>query len=133
MLYLQMFVIALIIFFLVDILWLGVIAKNLYQEKIGFLLKDNVNWAAAIIFYLLFIGGVIFFVLVPAWERESVMYAFLVGGLFGFITYATYDLANLATVKNWPLSLTFIDLAWGSFLGLSTSGFTYLILTIFNS
>ncbi len=131
MAYIQMFVVALIIFFLVDMLWLGVIAKNLYQKKIGFLLKDNVNWVAAIIFYLLFIGGVVFFVLIPAQNQDSALYAFLVGGLFGLITYATYDLTNLATVKNWPLSLTFIDLAWGSFLGFSTAGFTYLILTIF--
>jgi len=131
MAYIQMFVVALIIFFLVDMIWLGVIAKNLYQKKIGFLLKDNVNWVAAIIFYLLFIGGVVFFVLIPAQNQDSALYAFLVGGLFGLITYATYDLTNLATVKNWPLSLTFIDLAWGSFLGFSTAGFTYLILTIF--
>ena len=79
------------------------------------------------IFYLLFIVGLVIFVITPAVEKNSCMYALLFGALFGFITYATYDLTNLATLKDWPLLVTLVDLAWGAILAASVSVVTYLI------
>ncbi|MFP4286789.1 MAG: DUF2177 family protein [Candidatus Izemoplasmataceae bacterium] len=124
-LFLKIYLIAFIVFFAIDLIWLGIIAKDLYQKTIGHLLKTDVNWVAAIIFYLIFIGGLVFFAIMPAIEKELWTQALLYGLLFGFITYATYDLTNLATLKDWPLKITLIDLAWGSFLGASTSTISY--------
>lgn len=130
LLFLKMYGIALVVFFAVDMLWLGVIAKRLYNEQIGHLLKTDVNWAAAIIFYLIFVAGVVTFVLMPAWNDGSFVRALLLGGLFGFIAYSTYDLTNLATMKDWPFFITIIDLAWGTALGALTASISYGILTL---
>jgi len=128
--FLELYLISFVVFFAVDLLWLGIIAKKLYQKEIGHLLKTDVNWIAAVVFYLLFIGGLVVFVLMPAVDAGSLSKAILLGALFGFITYATYDLTNLATMKDWPLKITFIDLAWGTFLGTSTSTITYLLYNL---
>lgn len=125
--FLKLYLIALPVFFSIDMLWLGLIAKNLYAKQIGFLMKSNINWTAAIIFYLLFIVGLVLFVIAPAVEKNSWLHALLFGALFGFITYATYDLTNLATLKDWPLLITIVDLAWGATLGAIVSVATYLI------
>lgn len=114
-----------IVFFAIDMTWLGFIAKNLYRKYLGGFLSDTVNWTAAIIFYLLFIVGIFYFAILPAIEKNSLAKAILSGALFGFFTYATYDLTNLATLKNWPLPIVFIDIIWGAVLtGLvSTAGY----------
>lgn len=124
---LKLYLITVVIFFLVDIVWLGFISKNLYRTYLGHLMAPKVNWYAGVIFYLLFIGGLLFFVINPALEKESLIYAILAGGFFGLVTYGTYDLTNLATIKDWPLNITLIDLGWGTFLNAATSGITYLI------
>jgi uncharacterized membrane protein len=123
----KLFLIALPVFFAIDMIWLVAIAKNFYKEQIGFLMKPDINWLAAIIFYLLFITGLIVFVITPAMVRQSWVHALLYGALFGLVTYATYDLTNLATVKDWPLLVTVVDLVWGSVLAASVSVITYLI------
>lgn len=125
--FVKTYFVALIIFFVIDIIWLVVVARKLYQQKLGFIMSDSPNWMAAAIFYLIFIVGVVFFVINPALEKESWKYALLVGMLFGFITYSTYDLTNLATLKNWPLQITIIDLIWGTSLGGLVSMITYFI------
>jgi uncharacterized membrane protein len=125
--FLKLYAIALPVFFAIDMVWLGFVAKNFYRSQIGFLMRGDVNWVAAIAFYLLFIVGLIFFVVAPAVEKESWTYALLVGALFGLISYATYDLTNLATTKDWPLLVTFVDLVWGAVLAASVSTVTYLI------
>ncbi|MDY0338982.1 MAG: DUF2177 family protein [Acholeplasmataceae bacterium] len=128
----KLYGIAFVLFFVIDLIWLGLIAKNLYQNQIGTLLKTNTNWTAAIIFYLLFIGGLVFFAIQPSISSATLWKAMLYGALFGFITYATYDLTNLATLEGWPIKITIIDLIWGSFLGASTSSLTYVLYhTIF--
>jgi len=93
--------------------WLGIIAKNLYQKYLGDFLTDKVNWTAAIIFYLIYVAGVSVFAIYPSVNKNSALSAAIMGGLFGFFAYATYDLTNLATLKNWPLPIVFIDIAWG--------------------
>lgn len=121
------YLIALFVFFVIDIIWLVVVARKLYQKELGYLMSDKPNWIAAMIFYLIFIVGLVFFVINPALEKGSWSYALLAGMLFGLITYSTYDLTNLATVKDWPLKITIIDLIWGSSLGGVVCTITYFI------
>jgi uncharacterized membrane protein len=125
--FVKLLLIALPVFFAIDMVWLAMVAKNFYQKQIGFLMKPDINWLAAIIFYLLFIIGLIIFVIAPAMVKQSWVHALLYGALFGLVTYATYDLTNLATVKDWPLLVTVVDLIWGSVLAASVSVITYLI------
>ena len=123
----KLFLIALPIFFVIDMAWLILVAKKFYQHQIGFLMKPDINWFAAIIFYLLFIAGLVIFVISPAVEKHSWVHAIFFGALFGLITYATYDLTNLATMKDWPLLVTIVDLIWGTLLASSISVLTYII------
>lgn len=125
--FIKLYAIALPVFFAIDMVWLGLIAKNFYRDQIGVLMKDNINWTAAVVFYLLFIAGLVVFVIGPAIERNSWVHALVFGALFGFISYATYDLTNLATLKDWPLLVTIVDLAWGAVLAASVSTVTYFI------
>jgi uncharacterized membrane protein len=125
--FIKLFIIALPVFFVIDMVWLVLVAKKFYQEQIGYLMKPDINWVAAIIFYLLFIAGLVVFVISPAVEKHSWVHALLFGALFGLITYATYDLTNLATLKEWPLLVTVVDLIWGTVLASAISVITYLI------
>lgn len=127
--FIKLFATALPVFFAIDMVWLGVVARSFYRSQIGALMKPDVNWTAAIIFYLIFVAGLVVFVISPAMEKGSWMHAVLFGGLFGFVCYATYDLTNLAVAKDWPLLVTIVDLAWGAVLAASVSGITYLIVS----
>lgn len=114
-----------VVFFILDMAWLGFIAKDLYKKYLGDFLSEQVNWTAAVIFYLLFVIGVFIFAILPSVEKNSLISAIILGALFGFFTYATYDLTNLATMKNWPINIVFIDILWGAFLTsvVSAAGF----------
>lgn len=114
-----------VVFFAIDMAWLGFIAKDLYRKYLGNFLSDKVNWTAAIVFYLLFIIGIFYFAILPAVEKNSLTKAIISGAFLGILTYATYDLTNLATLKNWPLPIVFIDIAWGALLTgiVSTAGY----------
>jgi uncharacterized membrane protein len=125
--FIKLYLIALPVFFAIDMVWLGLVAKNFYAKYIGFLMTPDVNWAAAIIFYLLFIAGAVVFVITPALEQNSWVHALFLGALFGLITYATYDLTNLATIKNWPLIVTVVDLVWGMSLSALVSIISFFI------
>ncbi len=116
------------VFFIVDIIWLGLIARGFYRKALEPLLTPNINWTAAIIFYFLFLVGVLVFALLPGMEKRSLIYTVGMAALFGFIAYATYDLTNLATLRDWPLMLSIVDMMWGSFLSASTAGLTFLIM-----
>ncbi|MEQ8363461.1 MAG: DUF2177 family protein [Cyclobacteriaceae bacterium] len=122
-----------VVFFAIDLLWLGVVAKGLYNKYLGNLLSDQVNWTAAIIFYLLFIVGIFIFAILPAVDKASLSKAIVLGALFGFFTYATYDLTNLATLKGWPLTIVFIDITWGAVLTATVSAAGYTITRWINS
>ena len=126
--FIKTYLVTFAVFFAIDIVWLGVVAKDLYRKELGFIMADKANWVAAFIFYAIFIVGLIFFVINPALLKESWKYALGVGLFFGFITYATYDLTNLATLKDWPLKITIIDLIWGTSLGGLVSTVSYFIL-----
>lgn len=124
--------IAFTVFFVIDIIWLGFVAKDFYDKHLGFLRSDSINWPAAIIFYAIFIGGLMFFAINPAIEKNSIISAFLIGGLFGFMTYATYDMTNLATLKDWPLIISVVDIIWGTTLNALTAGVSYYIISLFS-
>jgi len=125
--FVKLYLIALPVFFVIDMIWLGLIAKNFYRQQIGFLMKADINWFAAVVFYLLFIGGLVLFVIAPAVEKKLWLNAMVMGALFGLITYATYDLTNLATVRDWPVLVTVVDLIWGTVLASSVSLISYMI------
>jgi uncharacterized membrane protein len=125
--FIKLYFIALPVFLAIDMIWLGLIAKNFYAKQIGFLMKSNINWLAAIIFYLLFIVGLVLFVITPAMQKNSWLQALLLGALFGLITYATYDLTNLATIKDWPVLVTIIDLIWGMTVAGAVSVISFFI------
>ena len=127
MTYLKIFGIALGIFIAIDMVWLTLVAKNLYAKFLGAFMGP-VKWLPAILFYLLFVLGLAFFVIMPAVDRDSLWFVIFAGLFFGFVTYATYDLTNLATLKDWPWQITLIDLAWGSALGALVSTITFLIV-----
>ena len=106
----------LVVMLLVDLPWITVIAKSMYREGIGHLMADNANLPAAVAFYLIYAFGLIWFGLAPHAEAPGIWKAAGSAALFGFIAYATYDLTNLATLRNWPVGLTLADLAWGPFV-----------------
>jgi uncharacterized membrane protein len=115
------------VFFAVDMLWLGLVARKFYQRHIGHLMTDRVIWPAALIFYFIFIAGILIFAVFPAVEKGSFGRAVLLGALFGLFSYSTYDLTNLATLKEWPLSVTIADILWGMALTATVSGAGYWI------
>jgi uncharacterized membrane protein len=126
----SLYAISVPIFFIIDIIWLGFVASNFYRERIGHLME--INWTAALVFYFVFLVGLTYFAIYPAlqdgggWQK-----ALLLGALFGFFTYATYDLTNLATLKNWPLSLVVVDIIWGTTLGASVAAGTLWVYSFF--
>jgi uncharacterized membrane protein len=119
--FLKLYAATLLAFFAVDMVWLGLVARGFYQKHLGFLLRESPNWTAAIIFYLLFVAGLLVFAVLPALRNDSVKHVLALGAFFGLITYATYDLTNQATVKQWPVIVTVVDLAWGTVLAATVS------------
>ena len=125
------YVIALVVFLAIDMVWLTVIAKQFYAQKLGYLMAAKPNLLAALLFYMLFIVGLQFFVLNPALASGSWKAALLPGLFFGLVTYATYDLTNLATIKDWPVIITVLDLVWGSVVTGLTSLVSFWIIRLF--
>lgn len=110
------------VFLAIDIVWLVFITPKLYRQNLGHLLGDKTNFVAAGAFYLLYVGALLFFVINPSIANQSVWQAIWTGAFLGLVMYATYDLTNLATLRDWPLKITVIDLVWGSFVTAATSG-----------
>ena len=115
------------VFFLIDLVWLGLVARGFYRDQMGSLMADPISWPAGVLFYLLWVAGLIFFAVAPALQAGEWTRALLFGAAFGFITYATYDLTNLATLRDWPLTLTVVDMAWGTVLGAVVATASYLL------
>lgn len=129
--YLIPYLVSVPLFLIIDLLWLGVVARDFYREQIGTLLLEQFNWPAAFLFYGLFLVGLTLFAIHPALKSGALMTALVYGALFGFFTYATYDLTNLATLKGWTVPLAVVDIAWGTFLGGAVSTGTYMIVKHF--
>lgn len=124
---LKLFLIAFPVFLVIDLLWLGVVARGFYANQLGSLMKREVNWWAAFAFYVIFVLGLIVFVVDPAVSAGSFGEALWRGAFYGFVTYATYDLTNLATTRDWPVVMTYVDLVWGTVLAASVAIVTYQI------
>ncbi len=123
--YIKYFLVAAGLFCLIDYLWLGKLAKNFYRSRLGNLIAKKPNLRAAILFYILFIVGLMVFAIVPASrDHHPVTQAFTLGALYGFFTYCTYDLTNLATIKGWPTPVVVVDIAWGAVISSSVAGLT---------
>jgi uncharacterized membrane protein len=123
--YTKLYAITLVAFLAIDLFWLGVIAKSMYQKYLGYLMAPEINWWAAFLFYFLFILGLLVFVVEPGLKENSLIETIWRAALFGLITYATYDLTNHATVKDWPAIITVVDLIWGMVLSVIVSSISY--------
>ncbi|MEJ2473193.1 MAG: DUF2177 family protein [Desulfobacterales bacterium] len=118
---------SLLVFLAVDFIWLGWVAQSFYHRQLGELLSQRVNWPAAIAFYMIYIVGLIIFCVAPALSRASLVNAMVLGALYGFFTYATYELTNYALIRNWPAALVPVDIAWGVILCTVVSTGGYLV------
>lgn len=125
--YLKLYAIAVTAFLAADGLWLGLVARKFYADKLGKLMTDNVKWAAAGLFYALFVALLIYFVISPALKADSLRMALERGALFGFATYITYDLTNYATLKDFPGIVVVVDIIWGVLLSLFVSGISFVV------
>ena len=105
-----------IVLMLLDLIWLGLIAKSIYRTGIGHLMADQARVGAALAFYVIFAAGLMFFAVMPTASEPGWGITALTAAVFGFVAYATYDLSNLATLREWPLSLALIDMAWGTLI-----------------
>ena len=123
--YIIAYIATVIVFFAIDFIWLGFVAKDFYQDQMGSLMKEQFNMPVAAGFYLLYVIGIVYFAVMPAFNDGTWTLALINGALFGFLAYATYDLTNLAVLRNWPVTVTIVDMAWGTFItaASATGGF----------
>lgn len=121
------YLLTLVIFFAIDFVWLAFISRNLYQGQIGHLMSDKIKYIPALVFYLFFVIGIVYFAVIPGLNENSIRVAALNAAFLGFLAYATYDLTNYATLKDWPLQVVIIDVIWGTFLCGSTSVVTFWV------
>lgn len=115
------------IFVACDAIWLTLMVKRFYRPNMEHLLAASTNFAAAAVFYALYIVGIIIFAVNPAIDKNSLTYALGAGALLGLLMYATYDLTNLSTLKGWPLNVTIVDMLWGTFVTAVVAVITYKI------
>lgn len=127
--FLKLYGVAVVVFFVIDLTWLGVVARSFYQAQMGHLMRPSVNWVAAVAFYLIFVLGIVVLSVMPAIERQSLTLAILLGGLLGLVTYAAYDLTNLATLEGFPLKVALVDMVWGTVLCATVSATTFVAST----
>ena len=126
--YAWVYAITTIVFFPIDLIWIGLVANHFYARTIGHMLRDSVNWPAAWIFYPMYIGGIVLFVLAPAIRSGSkIGCVALRGGLLGLFAYGTFDLTALALLEGWPVIVTIVDMIWGAVLTAGTASGAYWI------
>ena len=113
---------------IIDALWLGVVANRLYKSQLGPLLLEKPNMAAAVLFYVIYVVGIVVFAVMPAIAAGDWKMALGLGALLGLVAYATYDLTNLATLKGFPIKIVIVDLIWGAVLTGTVATLTYLIV-----
>ena len=112
--YLRAYLATAVVMLVLDMLWLGVVARPLYQEGLGHLMAERPNWVAAVAFYVLYTLGLMWFAILPNAADPGWLKTAATAAAFGLVAYATYDLSNLATLKDWPIGLSLIDMAWGA-------------------
>lgn len=122
-----------VVFFVIDIIWIGYIAKGIYVEGIGQYLREPPQMGAAAAFYILFVGGIVFFAVSPGLDSGSALKALSYGALFGFFCYATYDVTNYATIKDWPLKMSIIDTVWGTALTGTSAWAGFMVTRMFSN
>lgn len=105
-----------IVFFVIDIVWITKVARNLYFKSLGHLMSKEMMFAPIALFYLMYIAGIVFFAIRPALQDGNAVTALTMGALFGFFCYATYEFTNFATLRDWPVKVVVIDIIWGTFL-----------------
>lgn len=127
----KLFGTATVSFLFLDLLWLLVFARRMYQNYLGHLMGPT-KFAPAAIFYVIYLIGIIFFIVSPSLEKGSLFYAITAGGFLGLLSYGTYDLTNMATINNWPTIITIIDLIWGIFVTATVSGVTVFVAQHFD-
>lgn len=132
MLLLKTYPIIVLVIVMLDVLWLGVVMKDFYRTHLGHLMGGSVVWWAAVAFYLLFAAGLLYFAVIPALAAGSLMKAILLGAALGVVAYATYDLSNNATLKDWPVIVTVVDIAWGAVISGVAAAAGYLAAKIFS-
>lgn len=115
-----------LVFFVLDFIWLSQVALQFYSSRLGDLLLEKPNIGAAAIFYLMYVAGIVIFAVSPALRADSIWTALMFGALFGFFAYATYDMTNYATLKNWPLTVVIVDITWGTCLTALSAAAGYL-------
>jgi len=125
--YFKLYFATLIAFLAIDMVWLGLVARTFYRNYLGFLMTPTINWIAALLFYLMFILGILVFVVVPGLRENSLKATLLRAALFGLVSYATYDLTNLATVKDWPVVISVVDMTWGTVLSVMVSYVSFMV------
>jgi uncharacterized membrane protein len=131
--YVLLWAIAFALLLIIDMVWLMWLGRGFYVEEIGSLLLEQPNLIAAFAFYALYIAGLVYLVIAPAAEADSVMKAVISGAVFGLVAYATYDLTNLAVMKGFTLKIALIDMVWGMALSAAVSGLTVKIVSLFQT
>ena len=121
MINLKLFLVSFITFLFLDAIWLGLIARGFYSKHLSLYLTDNVIWPSAFIFYIIFNIGLLIFVILPSIEKNSYSNLIIYSILYGLVTFATYDLTNHATIKDWPLIVSIVDMSYGMFVALVSS------------
>lgn len=126
--FLPAYIATIIFMFIIDLIWLSQLAQPLYQSGIGHLMAAEPRLGFAALFYLVFVFGLFWFAVKPNIAKKGVKSAFIAGALFGFFIYASYDLTNLALLKDWPLTLSIIDMTWGTSLSGTCAAFGKFML-----
>lgn len=126
-LFLRAYAVALTACLALDLLWLGVVARRFYQEQLGFLMRPDVRWLPAILFYLIYVAALVALVVLPAIERQSLNRAIVMGALLGLAAYSAYDLTSLALIRDYPTKVALVDLAWGTTLTATVATVSYLV------
>lgn len=127
--FLKLYTLALVFYLALDLVWITIVAKRLYKDGLGFLTREKPNLIVGAIIYPLIVGGLVYFVIMPALLNDSTTYTVMAGAFFGAVVYGAYDLTNYSTVKNWPISITIIDILWGMTLSSTVALITYLVST----
>jgi uncharacterized membrane protein len=127
------YIMALATFLVIDLFWLNVAAKEFYRRALADYLSPQANVAPGLLLYALLVAGLTYFVILPAQKDKNMPLALMRSAFLGIICYATYDLTNLAIARNWPVSVTIIDIIWGAVLMMSTTAITLILMQKYRS